>query len=134
METNVNRQQVEIDGERDAQSDTSKLLWFAVGLALNIVGILIAYIYQQTPPATRTFEKTQEYIVFYTEKYKSTSRNIQVKFAVIGFLVVLALMFTLILIYIALMLIWYSEMSDLQRLVGSLPLADAKSMLNCVLL
>ena len=114
METNVNRQQIQIDGERDAQSDTNKLLWFFVGLALNIVGILIAYIYQQTPPATRTFEKTQEYIVFYTEKYKSTSRNIQVKFAVIGFLVVLALMFTLILIYIAFIFAMYSEILDIR--------------------
>ena len=121
MENNVNRQQVQIDGERDAQSDTSKLLWFFVGLALNIVGILIAYIYQQTPPATRTFEKTQEYIVFYTEKYKTTSRNIQVKFAVIGFLVVLALMFTIALIYIALILIMYSQVSDMQRLIGHYP-------------
>ncbi len=118
METNVNRQQVQIDGERDAQSDTSKLLWFFVGLALNIVGILIAYIYQQTPPATRTFEKTQEYIVFYTETYKSTSRNIQVKLAVIGFLVFLALMFTLVLIYIALMFTMYSEFSDMRKYVG----------------
>lgn len=105
MDMNENRQQVEIDAERDAQSDTSKILWFVVGLALNIVGILIAYIYQQVPPATRTFEKTQEYIVFYTESYKSTSRNIQVKFAVIGFVVLLAVMFTLLLIYIAFMYI-----------------------------
>ena len=35
MNVNLNRQQVEIDGERDAQSDTSKLLWFVVGLALK---------------------------------------------------------------------------------------------------
>ena len=118
MENSVNRQQMQIDGERDAQSDTSKLLWFVVGLALNIIGILIAYIYQQAPPATRTFEKTQEYIVFYTEKYKSTSRNIQVKFAVIGFLVVLALMFTLVLIYSAIMFaMYYSQMSDLRKYV-----------------
>ncbi len=114
MENSVNQQQMQIDGERDAQSDTNKLLWFFVGLALNIVGILIAYIYQQTPPATRTFEKTQEYIVFYTEKYKSTSRDIQVKFAVIGFLVFLALMFTLVIIYIAIIFTMYSEMPDLR--------------------
>ena len=118
MDMNVNRQQVEIDGERDAQSDTSKLLWFFVGLALNIVGILIAYIYQQTPPATRTFEKTQEYIVFYTETYKSTSRNIQVKLAIIGFLVFLALIFTVSLIYIAIIFSMYSQMGDLRRFVG----------------
>ena len=101
MDLNLNRQQVEIDAERDALSDTSKILWFVVGLGLNIVGILIAYIYQQAPPATRTYEKTQEYVVFYTETYKSTSRNTQVRFAVIGFLVLLALMFILVVIYIA---------------------------------
>ena len=44
MENSVNRQQMQIDGERDAQTDTNKLLWLFVGLALNIVGILIAYI------------------------------------------------------------------------------------------
>ncbi len=114
MDMNVNRQQVEIDGERDAQADTSKILWFVVGLALNIVGILIAYIYQQAPPATRTFEKTQEYVVFYIESYKLTSRNIQVKFAVIGCLAVLALMFVLVLIYIAFIFTMYSQISDIR--------------------
>ena len=115
MDMNVNRQQVEIDGERDAQSDTSKILWFVVGFGLNIVGILIAYIYQQAPPATRIFEKTQEYVVFYTESYKLTSRNIQVKFAVIGFLAVLALMFILVLIYIAFMFTMYSNIREFEH-------------------
>lgn len=46
--------------------------WFA----LSVVGVLIAYIYQQAPPASRLFEKSQEYTVFYTDAYKAKSRGI----------------------------------------------------------
>ena len=56
--------------------------------------------------------------MFYTETYKATSRNIQVKLAVIGFLVFLALMFTFgtnLTLYF--MFTLYSEMSDMREYV-----------------
>lgn len=106
---NENRHQIEIDAEQDANSDVSMILWLAVGFALNIVGILIAYIYQQSPPATRTFEKSQEYVLFYTEAYKAKSRSLQIKYSVIGLLFAIAMTFILVLIYLAVMFVWYER-------------------------
>ena len=102
----ANRQQIQVTAEQDAQSDTNKLLWFVVGLALSVVGILVAYIYQQSPPASRFFDKSQEYTVFYTDAYKAKSRGIQVKYAVIGFLITAVLF----LLYISFMFSLYRRM------------------------
>ncbi len=105
----VNRQQIEIDAEQDAKSDVNMILWMAVGFALNVAGILIAYIYQQSPPATRTFEKSHEYVLFYTEAYKVKLRSLQVKYSVIGLLVTAGSAFILFIIYFAIMFAMYSS-------------------------
>lgn len=84
---NANRHNIRLTAEQDAQNDVNKLLWFVVGFALSVIGILIAYIYQQSPPASRLFDKSQEFTVFYSDAYKANSRKIQVKYAVIGFLI-----------------------------------------------
>ena len=36
-------------------------------------------------PATRLFEKSQEYTAFYTEAYKAKARSIQLTYAAVGF-------------------------------------------------
>ncbi len=102
---NLNHQQIQITAEQDAESDTNKLIWFVVGLALSIIGLLAAYIYQQDPPASRFFEKSEEYSAFYTDAYKAKSRSLQVKYALVGFLITVALF----LIYIIFMLTLYSR-------------------------
>ena len=48
-----NRAHIEATAEDDANTDTNKIIWVAIGLALNVVGILIAYIYQPAPAASR---------------------------------------------------------------------------------
>ena len=108
---NHNRQQIQITAEQDAESDTNKIIWFIAGLALSILGLLAAYIYQQPPPASRLFEKSEEYMLFYTDAYKAKLRLIQVKYALVGFLIT----GVLILIYIIFMFALYSRMF---RLVG----------------
>lgn len=70
--------------EQEAEVDVTKILWILVGFFLNLIGLLIAYIYQPTPPATRLLEKSQQYILFYTEAYIAKSRNIQLTYAAIG--------------------------------------------------
>ena len=95
----TNRHQIQITAEQDAESDASKLLWFVVGLALSILGLLVAYIYQQAPPASRLYDKSQEYTMFYTDAYKAESRSIQVKYALVGFLITVAL-FILYIVFI----------------------------------
>ena len=76
--------QAVIAADQDAQTDVNKIVWFAVGFALNIIGILIAYIYQPPPPASRFFEKSDEYRMFYTDAYTDKIRGIQLTYAIIG--------------------------------------------------
>lgn len=82
---NNEQHQARIDAEQDAELDVSKILWIVVGFFINLVGILIAYIYQPNPPATKLIDKSQEYAMFYTEAYKDKSRSIQLTYSAIGF-------------------------------------------------
>ena len=82
---NNDRQQARIDAERDAELDVSKILWVVVGFFISLIGILIAYIYQPNPPATKLVDKSQEYAMFYTEAYQAKARNLQLTYAAIGF-------------------------------------------------
>ncbi len=112
---NENRHQIEIDAEQDAKSDVNMILWLAVGFAMNIVGILIAYIYQQSPPVTRTFEKSHEYVVFYSEAYKSKTRSLQLKYSIIGFLFIVVIGLFLLLIYVAVIFTMYEKIENIGR-------------------
>ncbi|MCG9129472.1 hypothetical protein JT359_17930 [Candidatus Poribacteria bacterium] len=82
---NNEQHQARVDGEQDAELDVSKILWIVVGFFISLIGILIAYIYQPNPPATKLLDKSQEYIMFYTEAYKDKSRSIQLTYSAIGF-------------------------------------------------
>ncbi|MYF99794.1 hypothetical protein F4212_11805 [Candidatus Poribacteria bacterium] len=108
----LNHQQIQITAERDAGSDTNKLIWFVVGLALSIIGLLAAYIYQQDPPASRFFEKSEEYSLFYTDAYKAKLRSVQVKYALFGFLIT-AVLFIIYIVFI------FSIYSRMFRLIGN---------------
>lgn len=81
---NANQHQTYISAETDAQNDVNKIIWLVAGLALNLIGILIAYIYQPSPPATRLFDKSEEFRLFYTEAYKNKARSIQLIYSIIG--------------------------------------------------
>ncbi len=70
--------------EQDAETDVSKFLWVVVGFFLTIIGLIIAYIYQPTPPASRLIEKSHEYTTFYTEAYQAKARNIQLSYTAVG--------------------------------------------------
>lgn len=71
-------------GEQDADTDVSKFLWVVVGFFANIIGLIIAYIYQPTPPASRLIEKSHEYSMYYTEAYQAKARNIQLSYTAVG--------------------------------------------------
>lgn len=85
--------QAEITAEQDVQSDVSKFLWIVVGLFANIIGILIAIVYQPTPPAASLLDKSEKYIAFYTDTYKTRARTIQLSYAFIGFIIPAVLSF-----------------------------------------
>ena len=82
-----------LTAEQDAESDAKKVTWFFIGFFGNIMGVLIASIYEPTPPASRLLEKSPEDAALYTDSYKAKSRSIQIRQSVIGLIVPFILMF-----------------------------------------
>jgi hypothetical protein len=80
-----------LTAERDAEHDTKKVTWFFIGFFGNILGILIASVYEPTPPASRLLGKPLEYAASYTDSYKARGQRIQVNQSGIGLLVVFGL-------------------------------------------
>ncbi|MFQ6032190.1 MAG: hypothetical protein ACE5K2_04635 [Candidatus Zixiibacteriota bacterium] len=72
------------EGERDAEADVSKTVFFIVGCVGSVAGLLVAYIYQPSPPAAKLLGKSPEYVAMYTDCYKRKAKNIQIKTTLIG--------------------------------------------------
>lgn len=67
-----------LTAEQDAESDAKKVTWFFIGFLGNILGVLVASIYEPTPPASRLLGKSPEDAALYTDRYKAKSRRTQV--------------------------------------------------------
>ena len=94
---NNDQQQAKMQGAQDAEANVSKILWVVIGFFTTLIGILIAYIYQPSPPASLLVDKSNEYALFYTEAYKEKSRSIQLIYTAIGFAIGAGLAFLLFL-------------------------------------
>lgn len=82
-----------LTAEEDAESDAKKTRWVLIGIFGNILGILIASVYEPMPPASRLLGKPPEYAALYTDSYKARSRSIQVRHSIIGIALIFALAF-----------------------------------------
>ena len=82
-----------LTAEQEAESDAKKIRWFFIGFFGNIVGVLIASIYEPMPPASRLLEKSPEDAALYTDSYKAKSRSVQTRQSLIGLVVPFILMF-----------------------------------------
>ena len=71
-------------GERDAELDANRTLWFAAGCLGGITGLLVSYIYTPSPPAVRLLGKSPEYVAVYTDAYRQKARKIQSGQALLG--------------------------------------------------
>ncbi len=76
--------QAYLTAERDAESDAKKVTWFFIGFVGNILGVIIASLYEPTPPASRLLGESSEYAALYTDGYKAKSRKIQIRQSIIG--------------------------------------------------
>ena len=56
---NTEQHDAVLAAEQDANTDLNKLVWLCAGLFGNIIGVLVAYIYQPAPLLTRLFEKKE---------------------------------------------------------------------------
>ena len=76
-----------LTAEQDTESDAKKVRWFFIGIFGNILGVLIASIYEPMPSASRLLEKSPEHAALYTDSYREKSRRIQVRLSAIGLVV-----------------------------------------------
>lgn len=81
----------ELMAEQDAESNTKTVRWFFIGFFGGILGILIASVYESSPPHSRLLGKPPEYIILYTDRYKTKSRRTQVIESIGGFVVTIIL-------------------------------------------
>ena len=73
-----------VAAERDAQNDVDKGLWFLGGCFGGVIGVIIAYGVEPSPPATRLLGKSPEYVAFYTQAYAEKAKKLQTNSALGG--------------------------------------------------
>lgn len=73
-----------MEGEMDAKSNEGGPLWFFVGFCVGVLGVVIAYVVEPSPPPTRIVGKSSDYTTAYTSAYKAAGKKAQGKIALIG--------------------------------------------------
>ncbi len=68
----------------DAENSTSSALWLGAGCLFSIFAVGAAYLIVPSPSAVNLMGKSPEYVLIYTEVYKSTAHSKQIKYASIG--------------------------------------------------
>jgi hypothetical protein len=87
-----------MEATQDAQADENGALWFFAGCLLGIIGVIIAYAADPTPPAARLMGKSPEYLAIYMRTYQSEGRSAQVRSALWGIGTVVILTVVLIIV------------------------------------
>lgn len=84
--------------EREAEYDAKKATWFFIGLCGNLLGVLIASVYEPIPPTWRLLGKTPEFAALYAKTYISKGQSVQLRQSAIGLTVAigLAILFAII--------------------------------------
>ena len=70
-----------MQGEIEAQGNAR---WIAGGFCCGVTGILGAYIFEPSPPAHLLMGKSTEYVMGFTEGYKTESKKKNAQYAGIG--------------------------------------------------
>ena len=87
-----------MEATQDAQADENGALWFFAGCLLGVIGVVIAYVADPTPPPARLMGKSPEYLAIYMRTYQSEGRSAQVRSALWGIGVVVILTVVLIIV------------------------------------
>lgn len=83
-------------GERDAIADSSSAAWFMLGCLLGGIGVIIAFVAEPSPPPARYIGKSPEWVMAYSQAYKSAGRSSQGKSAIFGCLTIAAVFLALL--------------------------------------
>lgn len=66
-----------VAGEQSARSNVNGSLWFLAGCFGGLLGVIVAYVYEPSPPSVMLLGKSPEYVAAYTDAYRSTAKRIQ---------------------------------------------------------
>jgi hypothetical protein len=87
-----------MEATQDAQADENGALWFFAGCLLGIIGVVIAYVADPTPPPARLMGKSPQYLAIYMQTYQSEGRSAQVRSSLWGIGTVLIIGVVLIIV------------------------------------
>ncbi len=73
-----------VEARMDAQREVNTGMWFAIGFFLGVVGWLIAYVMEPSPPAAKLIGADPEYVAVYTQCYKEEAKKLQANAALKG--------------------------------------------------
>jgi len=73
-----------MDAAADAERDVNKILWLGCGLITLYLGVGAAYFIVPSAKQERIVGKSFDYVWAYTKAYKSKSRSLQTRYALIG--------------------------------------------------
>lgn len=73
-----------IAGEQSASANVNKTTWMLIGCIGGLLGVIIAYVYEPSPPAVQLLGKSPEYVAAFTDAYKAAGKNVQTKNAWLG--------------------------------------------------
>jgi hypothetical protein len=93
--------EAQMAAERDAKANTSGCLWFTAGCLGGVLGLIVAYVYTPSPPASMFIGKSPEYVAYYTDFYRATAKSIQTSKALTGCLVSVAAYVVYIVVVVA---------------------------------
>jgi hypothetical protein len=79
------------DGTADAEADTNTVLWFGAGCVLSLVGVLIGYVVEPSPPPSRYVGRSPEYVAAFSSAYRSAGSSAQGRSAIFGCLTLIVL-------------------------------------------
>ncbi|MGB9595139.1 MAG: hypothetical protein ACPL7B_02560 [Candidatus Poribacteria bacterium] len=74
-------------GEQAGKSRTNGVAWMAIGCLGGLLGVIIAYLYEPSPPASLLLGKSPEYVAAFTDAYKDGAKSVQAKNAWTGCIV-----------------------------------------------
>lgn len=74
------RMQAEIDAKRDVKA----AVWFIIGCAGSLIGLLIAQVITPSPPQAALVGKSPEYVAAYTDVYVRKVKSIRTNYSLYG--------------------------------------------------
>ncbi len=76
--------QAMVDAEADARATEGGPLWFGAGCCLGVIGVVIAFVTEPSPPPARIIGKSSSYAMMYSQTYRRIGKKEQGKMAVYG--------------------------------------------------